>query len=368
VCVGVSHFSNAKPKRLYRDASTWVLEVERLVPLDDRVLRPTMQKLVGVDVVLFQLANSDEGRSLVNDARRLMSESASETASYEVEEGRWMPAEFLAQISPKPRVAAAGQRAAAGARPAAYEKPAGLAGPSLEVHLLREEIRELRTAHEKLLRRVAHLERGGGGAPLHADGAEKEAATRTPTAAEGKAKPAAAAPAAAAAPEPKVPPPPAKAAYAITLPTPDALEAQISAIIGSKSGLAVTKKPLDLTAKNLWVGMMMDDANNVVGAMVANVESVVLQGGLLMLLPEHEIAEQLKSGEPNEAVTSAMSEIMNVSTAAFNAVPDNLHIRAKEIAALDLATAEWLKTPGPRLDLAGGRGAALTFVLRGEGT
>jgi len=63
-----------------------------------------------------------------------------------------------------------------------------------------------------------------------------------------------------------------------------------------------------------------------------------------------------------------MSEIMNVSTAAFNAVPDNLHIRAKEIAQLDLATAEWLKTPGPRLDLAGGRGAALSFVLRGEGT
>jgi hypothetical protein len=377
--VGVSSFTNAKPKRLYRDASNWVLEIERLVPLDDRVLRPTLQKLVGSEVVLFQLANSDEGRSLLGDARRLMAENAADDASYECEEGRWIPAAFLAQISPKYRPVVRGDAPV-------HARPAALAAPTLEITMLREELRELRTAHEKLQRRVAYLERNGGGGVAADDGARERDGRpapsirgRAPNAVETKAKAAsptagvgaapAPAPAAPAAPasEAKLPAAPLKPAYAMKMPTPDALVAQMSAMIGEKSRLSPTKKPLDLTAKDLWVSLMIDDAKNVVGAMVANLEAVVSEGAHLMLLPEHEIAEQIKTRTPTEAVTSAMAEILNVCTSAFNAVPDNLHIRAVPLEPVTPEMAAWLKTPGPRLDLGDGQGA-LAFVLKGEGT
>ncbi len=346
--MGVGHFSSAKPRRLYRDAATWVLEVERLVPLDERVLRPTIQRLTGTEVVLFQLANSDEGRALVSDARRLMADASSESASYEAEEGRWIPAAFVAQMSPSKHRA----RRDEGAEHAAL---VGLAAPSLELTLMREEIRELRASQERLQRRVAHLEREPNGAPTHAIADVRE---KAPAVAETKPRVA-----------PKAASPGHRApAFPVHLPTADALVAQMSAMTGEKSKLTVSKKPLDLGAKDLWTCLLTDDAKNVVGAIVANLEAVISQGAQLMLLPEHEVAEQIKTRSPNEAVTSAMSEILNVCIAAFNAVPENLHVRTLPIEPLPAEHAEWLTTPGPRLDLADTSGAALAFVLKGEGT
>jgi len=203
-----------------------------------------------------------------------------------------------------------------------------------------------------------------GAAPVAAEGKAKPVVAATPSSGRlPEAKAAVAAPA----PEAKAPAAPLKAAYAIALPTSDALVAQMSAMIGEKSRMTVTKKPLDLTSKELWVSAVLDDANNVVGAMVANLEAVVAEGAHLMLLPEHEIAEQIKTRAPTDAVTEAMAEILNVCTAAFNAVPDNIHIRAVPLAPVTPELADWLKTPGPRLDLVDGMGA-LTFVLKGEGT
>jgi hypothetical protein len=378
--VGVSSFTNAKPKRLFREAATWVLEVERLVPLDERVLRPTTQRLVGVEVVLFQLTNSDEGRALLGDARRLMTENAAGDASYEADEGRWIPAAFLEQVSPGRRSPA---RAPADGVP--RDRPAALAAPALELTMLREELRELRVGHDRLQRRVAQLERGGGGVQEEAAVASLRGGRPVPATIETKPKPVGATPpsagatppsagatpaaAAAAAPasEPKMPAGAPKAAYALGLPTPDALVAQMSAMIGDKSRLAVTKKALDLTAGGLWASMLTDDAHNVVGAIVANLEAVVAQGAHLMLLPEHEIAEQIKTRKPSEEVTSAMAEILNVCAAAFNAVPENVHVRAAPLEAVTAEQAAWLKSPGPRLDLGDGQ-AVMAFVLRGEET
>jgi hypothetical protein len=252
-----------------------------------------------------------------------------------------------------------------------------LAAPALELTMLREELRELRTAHDRLQRRVANLERGMGGAPADADArdmaprsvpggyvARAGAPAPEPKSRAGVVSAGAAAAPAAPAPEPKVAAP-IKAAYPVALPTPDALVAQRSAMIGDKSRMAVTKKPLELTARGLYASMLLDDANNVVGAMVANLEAVVAGGAHLMLLPEHEIAEQIKARAPSEEVISAMTEILNVCTAAFNAVPENLHIRAVPLEQITAEQAAWLKNPGPRLDLVDGLGA-LAFVLKGE--
>ncbi|MGL1489132.1 hypothetical protein ACSTJG_25250, partial [Vibrio parahaemolyticus] len=91
------------------------------------ILRPTTQRLVGEDVVLFQLNNCDEGRSLAGDARRLMADPVE--ASYAAVDGRWVPSAFADQVAPEvtPRP-----------RPAIVErKHPQLSAGSLELHLLR---------------------------------------------------------------------------------------------------------------------------------------------------------------------------------------------------------------------------------------
>jgi hypothetical protein len=360
--VSIGHFTNARPKRLFRDPAqaSWALEVERLVPLDDRVLRPMTQTLVGNDVVLFQLANCEEGRPLVGDARRLMSEPAGDDASYEVDDGRWIPAAFLTQITQR----AAGTARGRGMDEAPVKAP-GVVASSLELTLLREEMRELRAAYEKLQRRVAHLERSGvvGGTPAHEVEHEvRSAPPRAAPAAGGRA--ARAARAEKPAPATPAPPPPTKPVGGMALPTADALGAQLSAVIGQKSKLLLTKKPLDLSSKELWGTPMLDDSDVEVGSMICNLEAVVTQGALLMLLPESEIAEQIKNRQPSEEVASAMAEILNVATAAFNNIADNPHIRAGTFGPF--SRDERLKTLGPRIDLADGNGAQIAFVLRGE--
>ena len=169
--MGVSHLATAKPKRLYRDGDQWVLEIERLMPWSDRILRPTTQRLVGEDVVLFQLDNSEDGRALSSDARRLMADGEARQSSYAVMDGWWVPTAFADQVAPiaTPRE-----------RPAIVQKAPALSAGSLEVHLLREDLRELKAAYDRLARRVTTLEKNPRAASDAHDGPAHEAPAPPP--------------------------------------------------------------------------------------------------------------------------------------------------------------------------------------------
>lgn len=340
----MSQLASAKPKRLYRDEADWVLEIERLVPIDDRILRPTTQKLVGEDVVLFQLGNSEDGKALVNDARRLMSEGAGLGASFAVMEGRWVPAEFASQVElPAPRAK----------RQASPPNEPALIAKSLELAMLRTELKELRAAYERLQRRVGELERGiGAAAPRDPD---------VPPAAH--AEPPQAPPAVEAAPSV---PEPAEPAHepSLKLPPPDALATQIVALTGEKTTMTVAKKPLDLRQHGHLMCSVIDDGDAEVGAMVVNLEATVIKGGRLMLLPDDEIAERLESRSASEEIASAMGEILNVLTAAFNALPGCIHVRTRAIEPVDTTKHGWLTAPHSRLDLGDAQGCVMAFLVK----
>lgn len=343
--MGVSQINNAKPKRLYRRDAQWVLEVERLMPWADRILRPTMQKLVGEEVVLFQLGSSEDGRALASEARRLMNESGDEATSYAVVDGRWVPAAFASQVEPPPPES----------RPRP-QRPAALAASSLEIYMLRDDLRSLRAAHDKLVARVAELERGViAPMPLPIASAPKVPSQHAP------------APVAVVdemdvsdvADDAPVEP-------TLQLPALDALAAQVVAMTGERAAMTAAKKPLDLDSRELFVCWITDDADATVGAMIANLEAVVTKGAKLMLLPDHEIAAQLKSRVPTEEVTAAMGEIFNVIASAFNAMPESVHVRTQPIEALSAADHAWLRAPKSRVDLGDAQGCLMTFAIKPE--
>lgn len=109
--------------------------------------------------------------------------------------------------------------------------------------------------------------------------------------------------------------------------------------------------------------MLLDDDDRIVGAFVADLRATVMLGGTLMMIPEGVLAESLEAGEPTEDMLEAMSEVLNVSSRAFNDVPGNPHVRTKVIAPIDLDAYPWLPNPVARTDHAEPNGGVITMVV-----
>ncbi len=384
--VSIDALASAKPRRLYRDAGAWVLEIERLVPIHDRILRPMLQRVSGDEIILFQLENSDEGKLLASSAGRLMRAATEGSKSYEVMDGQWVPSALAEsgqilrpQYTPNMRADVATQDS------------------SRDWLRTQGELLALRAAYERLVRRVSDLEKrvvvqeaelhrfGTAGAtpagvPVAQSvsampfaqsaiapkaqsvaavaGAEPTAASIAPAVAPAAASIAPAVEAAPVAPPAEAEPAPLK------MPALEEFVERLKALVGDKIDASVCGQPLALSGSGLYASALVDDADGEVGVMVADLTAVVSLGANLMLLPQAEIDEQLRSKEPTEEVTSAMSEVFNTLSGAFNLVPGNAHVRTKALAPFAAADFDWLAASARRLDIVDNSGGRLTFVSR----
>ncbi len=84
----------SKPKRLVRHGGRWILEIECLVALPDNVLRPTIERIEGDDVILYHLESSPSGQVLAPAAGRLLRSynDPHDERAFEVRHGAWVPA------------------------------------------------------------------------------------------------------------------------------------------------------------------------------------------------------------------------------------------------------------------------------------
>ena len=381
--VSIDALASAKPRRLYRDAGAWVLEIERLVPIHDRILRPMLQRVSGDEIILYQLENSDEGRLLASAAGRLMRAATEGSKSYEVLDGQWVPS----------ALAESGQVM----RPQ-YTSPArgDVATQDASRDWLRTqgELLALRAAYERLVRRVSDLEkrvvvqeaelhRFGAGGPSSSQVRSAPIPLSLPDASPSAGRVASQAPVAASQPasvveaslgSPAASMPDAIGEPAVTsgplspppLKMPDLFEfvERLKALVGDKIDASVCGEPLALTVAELYASPLVDDADAVVGLLVADLTAVVSLGANLMLLPQAEIDEQLKLRVPTEEVTSAMSEVFNTLSGAFNLVEGNAHVRTRALAPFAPSDFAWLETLARRLDIVDNSGGRLTFISR----
>ncbi|MFK7985290.1 MAG: hypothetical protein AB8I08_04595 [Sandaracinaceae bacterium] len=186
-----------------------------------------------------------------------------------------------------------------------------------------------------------------GGAP-----AEEENADPQPVGSEAAG---ASPPESAASDEPEVEP-------AAAIPSSGDLSRILEGLLGAPVPLTEAEAPLSIDG-SCYGCMLLDDDDQIVGAFVADLKATVMLGGTLMMIPDNVLEECLEAGEPTEDMLEAMSEVLNVSSRAFNDVPGNPHVRTEVLALLDLEAHPWLPNPVARTDHAEPNGGTLSMVV-----
>jgi hypothetical protein len=130
------------PKRLIEAEGAWTLVVSRQVAVDRNVYRPELRQLAGREAILSYLRQDPQHENLAHGALELLRlQGDGKPRRYEVINGEWVPAEFIAKY--------AGPR-----------KPAARPAPSDRAKLVSVQAECLRLRHvvSDLSLRVAYLE------------------------------------------------------------------------------------------------------------------------------------------------------------------------------------------------------------------
>jgi len=101
---------------------------------------------------------------------------------------------------------------------------------------------------------------------------------------------------------------------------------------------------------DVWRIPLLDDEGTEVGVVVADLRTVVLLGGSLIMLPESSMREQVADGSPSPPVLEAFAEVVNVLRGVVNNTHRNLHTVPGPLAAGG-AGPGWPDDPKLRLDL-----------------
>ncbi|MGE3674464.1 MAG: hypothetical protein AB7K71_32640, partial [Polyangiaceae bacterium] len=205
------------------------------------------------------------------------------------------------------------------------------------------------TPHEE-----AGSEAAGSETPkASADGAEQPSETSQEPESAGEAPPA----------EPSSVPPPAPAFDPFEVPPPNAFERCIATLVGSD----VELEPPDGDTSDLsefFGARLVSDDDELRGVMLANLEAVARMGGLLLMLPEPEVLQQIASGAPSQDSLEAMSEVFNTLTAEFNHVAGNPHVRSRPLGPVDPEDLKWFKYARNRVEFKLPEGGLLVMLAR----
>jgi hypothetical protein len=116
--------------------------------------------------------------------------------------------------------------------------------------------------------------------------------------------------------------------------------------------------------EKLDVSLFIDDEGVDRVVVFANTRATVELGGQLLGVPKAAQEEQIKSGEVEQDLVLAMSEIFNNLSGVVNREEGNPHLKAEAIAKTPVDRLPWLGAPSSVLTLATPSGGRLWLVAR----
>ncbi len=336
------------PTRLSCEGGTWVLELVRFVVIDRDVFQPKTQRIEGGDAILQHLKRGEHAQLVGATQQLLRTQPPQEAISFEAADGDWVPGAPEVLLSVRPS--------------------AGSPSEGGELWELRAELMVLMASHERLRERVVRLEN-----QIHV-GAEQrrtalsaqallipklEQASRIESFASalsqggrGGEGAKADAPVATPALEPapvSVPRPDAR----IKFPPVKDINTCLRALLGDKVTVK-EKKPATFAPSEddaYWMSPLIDDEGVEAGAIVADVTATTMLGGILMMLPDHEVNAQRTSRTPSADTIDAMSEVSNNLSAAFNQLPGAIRLRVKPIEPVKPGSLDWVTPLSHKMQL-----------------
>lgn len=392
----------ARAKRLLKRDGRWFLEVERLVAVDPGVFRPTLQRIEGRDGILWFLTHHNSDAALERSARGVFDTTPDAHATFESAKGTWVPSNTSARH---------------------FKDQARKRRAEVETFWRQQrELARLRVENDELKRRLAKLERilytpgnldlklrgdeaqnaalanpqipphaaapadegpevaesgpsrggalaasreGAAGAAEGAGPAETSSSGNNPRAAEaaGSADGAEAPDDSGEAAVPASVPPPEPDFEPFEVPTPRAFERCVGALVGSD--VELEPPPSDTSDLTGFYGSrLIGDDEQLRGVMLADVEAVARMGGLLLMLPEPEVLQQISDGAPTQDAMEAMSEVFNTLTTEFNNLEGNPHVRSKPLGPVEEDDLKWFKYARNRAEFKLPEGGLLVVLAR----
>ncbi len=361
----------ATPTRLVCRRGTWALEVVRFVAVDRNVFQPKTQRVEGSEAILQHLKRGDNAALAASATQLIRGLRPDEDHSLELVEGEWVPGKPSGRESLQPNSIAPG------------------AHVHDEVANLRAELLILRAAHERLRERVVRLEtvlvttleeqkQRLSTISVPPIGIQHASLAPFPSAvpSTGPSQPPSEHPLPAndsVAPPDDVedsPEHPVAATAAATeprmkLPPIQAINQCLHQLLGDRVSVH-EKRPVAFNPTDdelYWMSPLIDDDGAEAGVIVSDLAATTTLGGILMMLPEAEIADQRKARAPSEDSIAAMSEVSNNLSATINQLPDAARVRVKPIQPMTPGSLDWAKTGKHRLELevTGGGGRLFLF-------
>jgi hypothetical protein len=349
-----------EPLRLLRKRGNWMLEVTRLVAIDQHVLRPERRRVNGTDSVVRHLKERC-APSLVREALDLLiGDDDGTDRAFELDGEHWI------QQQDDSTGEAAG---------------AGNAALLAMISELRTELTTMRVLHEALRGRMAALERRSlqmppadygrtalrGAARRELAAASLRPAARPPSAAppadspsiapaplaggpvgpggplaqlgEARTQAAGAGPVPATAPTALEPAAPARPA--LTMPTHADVATCLKQLLGVDAELRHEKGNLPKDLDAFYVSRIVDSKDEEVGAILLDLRGGVELGGRLLGFPAAAIEEQANA-EPSADILDAMNEVTNNLGGFVNRANPDLRVRVRPLEKFSSVEFGWL--------------------------
>ncbi|MBU0742373.1 hypothetical protein KKG45_05220 [bacterium] len=133
----------------------------------------------------------------------------------------------------------------------------------------------------------------------------------------------------------------------------------LGAILGDEDLLRPADEPWDLgrVSAGTYITCLCNGEGETLGAVATDLNATICLGGRLVMMPEAGLADKARRLEVDEALTDAVTEIVNMTRIVFNRLPGNEHLSPLPARAMKTPRADggeaWLLEPSARLDLAG---------------
>ena len=131
-------------------------------------------------------------------------------------------------------------------------------------------------------------------------------------------------------------------------------------------GLLIDEKPVfkkgegwDLTNPNpgAYITFLQGRDSAVEGAIITDLAATLYIGGKLILLPEAALMDQVKSGEADEPVIEAVTEVINNLRTLYNNIDVNPHVAPTQTFPYQVPGPDdfvaWILNPSRRVDYVG---------------
>jgi hypothetical protein len=144
----------------------------------------------------------------------------------------------------------------------------------------------------------------------------------------------------------------------LTLPDTQAVLETLEAFMGDRPALREGEGPdLAAPARGTYITYLKGPDGNVEGAVVTDLAASLYLGGMLLVVPESELALMARQGEASEAVLDGLSEIVNDLRGLLNQIAMNPHVTPTEPVPYSVPgpgdDAGWVLTPSRRVDFGG---------------